>query len=88
MDTLLDFFNKITKVNPTPDISFFYTIVSIVFGAITFVVSLSIIPFQKLSESISGYLYKILLKDKKLIFCEKCDGRRKSQRKRRRKDSR
>lgn len=68
MDTLLDFFNKITKVNPTPDISFFYTIVSIVFGAITFVVSLSIIPFQKLSESISGYLYKILLKDKKLIF--------------------
>lgn len=67
MDELLDFFNKITKVNPEPDLSFFYTIVTIVFSAITFVISLSIIPFQKLSETISGYLYKILLKDKKLI---------------------
>lgn len=68
MEKIIDIFNIITKENPTPDSSFFTTIVTIVFSAITFVISLSIIPFQKLSESVSGYLYKILIKDKKLII--------------------
>lgn len=68
MEKIIDIFNIITKENPTPDLSFFTTIVTIVFSAITFVISLSIIPFQKLSESVSGYLYKILIKEKKLLI--------------------
>lgn len=68
MNWLLDFWNELIKEITPSDTGYYTTIISIAFGAVTLFISLSIIPFQKLSESVSGYLYKILIKDRKTII--------------------
>ena len=68
MNMICSIWNWLIKVEENSSTDYLLTIISISVAAFVIFLSLSVIPFQKISTEISGNLYKLFLKQRKFIL--------------------
>lgn len=68
MNMVCSIWNWLIKVEENSSTDYLLTIISISVAAFVIFLSLSVIPFQKISTEISGNLYKLFLKQRKFIL--------------------
>lgn len=68
MNLICSIWNWLIKIEENSSTDYLLTIVSISVAAFVIFLSLSVIPFQKISTEISGTIYKLFLKQRKFIL--------------------